>query len=244
MSLAEGLIRRIQLVDTAYQCLKKTRYAVSGKVDTAYWAGFLEVRATHRGYAILGIGQTCFLVKSWRGYTVSLLWDTTYCLNWNLPFELMYDASEFTDGAILGQKDENVAADHLSRIDNDEASDDSDVDDNFPGKTLMEITTKDIPWFAYFANYLVGDIIPKGMTYQQRNKFFSDLKNYFWEDPYLFKVCSDGMIRRRVSGPKTRTIYDQCHHGLTGGYYGPNTTDKKFLTQAFTGQQSLKKLII
>ncbi|GKC91264.1 retrotransposon protein, putative, ty3-gypsy subclass [Tanacetum coccineum] len=29
-------------------CLKKTRYAVSGKVDTAYWAGFLGVRATFK----------------------------------------------------------------------------------------------------------------------------------------------------------------------------------------------------
>ncbi|GJX35774.1 reverse transcriptase domain-containing protein [Tanacetum coccineum] len=72
---------------------------------------------------------------------------------------------------------EIVAADHLSRIDNDETSDDSDVDDNFPDETLMEITTKDTPWFTDFANYLVGDIIPKGMTYQQKNKFFSNLKN-------------------------------------------------------------------
>ncbi|GKA45894.1 hypothetical protein Tco_0738690 [Tanacetum coccineum] len=74
---------------------------------------------------------------------------------------------------------ENVAADHLSRIKNDESSDDSEVDDNFPGENLMEINTKDEPWFADFANYLVADIIPKGMTYQQKNKFFSDLKHYF-----------------------------------------------------------------
>ncbi|GJS50977.1 reverse transcriptase domain-containing protein [Tanacetum coccineum] len=91
----------------------------------------------------------------------------------------------------------NVAADYLSRINKDETSNDSDVDDNFPSETLMEITTKDTPWFADFANYLVGDIIPKGMTYQQKNKFFSDLKHYFWEEPYLFKVCSDG---RQVMG--------------------------------------------
>ncbi|GKD63400.1 reverse transcriptase domain-containing protein [Tanacetum coccineum] len=122
---------------------------------------------------------------------------------------------------------ENVAADHLSQIDNDETSDDSEVDDSFPGEIVMEITTRDIPWFVDFANYLVGDIIPKGMTYQQKNKFFSDLKNYFWEDPYLFKVCSDGVIRRYVSGPETRTILDQCHHGPTGGCYGPSTTPKK-----------------
>ncbi|GKA08282.1 hypothetical protein Tco_0687613 [Tanacetum coccineum] len=37
---------------------------------------------------------------------------------------------------------ENFAADHLSRIKNDESSDDSEVDDNFPGETLMEINIK------------------------------------------------------------------------------------------------------
>nr|GEW38773.1 reverse transcriptase domain-containing protein [Tanacetum cinerariifolium] len=97
----------------------------------------------------------------------------------------------------------NIAADHLSRIENDESSDDSEVDDNFLGETLMEINTGNEPWFVNFANYLVADIIPKGMTYQQKNKFFSDLKHYFWEEPYLFKVCSDEMIRRCVSRPKT-----------------------------------------
>ncbi|GJR33109.1 reverse transcriptase domain-containing protein [Tanacetum coccineum] len=61
---------------------------------------------------------------------------------------------------------ENVAADHLSRIDNDETSDDSNVEDNFPGETLMDITTNDTPWFMDFVNYLVGDIIPKRMMYQ------------------------------------------------------------------------------
>ncbi|GJT95937.1 reverse transcriptase domain-containing protein [Tanacetum coccineum] len=130
-------------------------------------------------------------------------------------------------------KYKNVAADHLSRIENDEKSDDDEIDDNFPGETLMEISTRDIPWFADFANYLVGDIMPKGMTYQQKNKFFSDLRNYFWEDPYLFKVCSDGMIRRCVSGPETHTILDQCHHGPTGGHYGPTTTAKKVLDSGF-----------
>nr|GEW38996.1 reverse transcriptase domain-containing protein [Tanacetum cinerariifolium] len=74
---------------------------------------------------------------------------------------------------------------------NNESSDDSEVDDNFPGETLMEINTKEEPWFADFANYLVGDAIPKGMTYQQKNKFFFDLKHYFWEEPYVFKICSD-----------------------------------------------------
>ncbi|GJT19641.1 reverse transcriptase domain-containing protein [Tanacetum coccineum] len=162
-------------------------------------------------------------------------------LNWNLPFELMCDASDFAVGSVLEfdieikdrKGTENVAADHLSRIENDETSDDSEVDDNFPGETLMEINTKDKPWFAYFANYLVDNIIPKGMTYQQKNKFFSDLKHFFWEQHYLFKVCSDSMIRRCISRPETRTILDKCHHGPTGGHYGPNVTAKKVLDSGF-----------
>ncbi|GKC24871.1 reverse transcriptase domain-containing protein [Tanacetum coccineum] len=121
----------------------------------------------------------------------------------------------------------NVTADHLYQIGNDESNDDSEVDDNFPGETLMEINTKNEPWFADFANYLVGDIIPKGMTYQQKNNFFSDLKHYFWEEPYLFKVCSDNMIRHCISGPETQTILDQCHHEPTLGHYVPNITAKK-----------------
>ncbi|GKC98849.1 reverse transcriptase domain-containing protein, partial [Tanacetum coccineum] len=47
----------------------------------------------------------------------------------------------------------------IAKIDNDETSDDNDVHDNFPSKTLMEITTKDTPWFADYANYLVDGMI-------------------------------------------------------------------------------------
>ncbi|GJU52252.1 reverse transcriptase domain-containing protein [Tanacetum coccineum] len=82
---------------------------------------------------------------------------------------------------------ENVAADHLSRIDNNESSDDNEVDDNFPGETLIEFNTRNEPWFADFANYLVGNIIPKGMTYQQKNKFFSDLNTTFGKNPIFSK---------------------------------------------------------
>ncbi|GKB37052.1 reverse transcriptase domain-containing protein [Tanacetum coccineum] len=136
---------------------------------------------------------------------------------------------------------ENVAADHLFWIENDETSDDSKVNDNFPGETLMEINTRVKPWFTNFANYSVSDIIPKGMTYQQKNKSFFDLKHYFWEEPYLFKVCSDGMIRRCVSGPETQTILDQYHHRPTGGHYGPNTTAKKVLDSGFYWQTIIKE---
>nr|GEU40723.1 reverse transcriptase domain-containing protein [Tanacetum cinerariifolium] len=34
-----------------------------------------------------------------------------------------------------------------------------------------------------------------GMSSQQKNKFFKDVRHYFWEDPFLFKICADQVIR-------------------------------------------------
>nr|GEW23390.1 reverse transcriptase domain-containing protein [Tanacetum cinerariifolium] len=51
-------------------------------------------------------------------------------------------------------------------------------------------------WFADFANYHAGKFIIKGMTTQQKQKNFKDVRHYFWDDPYLFKTCADQVICR------------------------------------------------
>ncbi|GKB75299.1 reverse transcriptase domain-containing protein [Tanacetum coccineum] len=94
-------------------------------------------------------------------------------IRWSLLSEEFYIEIKDKKGA------QNVAADCLSQIENDETSDDNDVDDNFLGETLMEITTNDTPWFADFANFLMGDVIPKGMTCQQNNFFSPTSKTTF-----------------------------------------------------------------
>ncbi|GJS72872.1 hypothetical protein Tco_0705713 [Tanacetum coccineum] len=71
------------------------------------------------------------------------------------------------------------------------------------------------------------NFIVKGMSSQQKNKFFKDVKQYFWDDPYLFKICVDQMIRRCVAGQETVDILTACHSGPTGGHYGANYTAKK-----------------
>ncbi|GJR23459.1 hypothetical protein Tco_0971986 [Tanacetum coccineum] len=42
-------------------------------------------------------------------------------------------------------------------FDNDETSDDSVVDDNFPGQTLMEVTTNDTPVYTSPSTLIGGD---------------------------------------------------------------------------------------
>ncbi|GJW05858.1 hypothetical protein Tco_1568281 [Tanacetum coccineum] len=127
-------------------------------------------------------------------------------------FELLKE--KLASAPVIKSRIEKVAADHLSQIEYEEISDDSEVDDNFPGETLMEINTKDEPWFADFANYLVADIIPKGMTYQQKNKFFSNLKHYFWEEPYLFKAEVQALPTNDARVVITFLKKLLCHFGM------------------------------
>nr|GFB46735.1 hypothetical protein [Tanacetum cinerariifolium] len=95
----------------------------------------------------------------------------------------------------------NLAADHLSRLENpyENVLDPKEIDENFPLETLSMVTFRGdsgAPWFADFANYHAGNFIVKGMSTQQKNKFFKDVKHYFWDDPVLFKNCADQVIRR------------------------------------------------
>ncbi|GJW78195.1 reverse transcriptase domain-containing protein [Tanacetum coccineum] len=68
---------------------------------------------------------------------------------------------------------------------------------------MSNIRDDSTPWFANFANYHAGNFIVKGMSTQQKNKFFKDVKHYFWDDPFLFKICADQVIRRCVLGQET-----------------------------------------
>nr|GEY28983.1 reverse transcriptase domain-containing protein [Tanacetum cinerariifolium] len=111
---------------------------------------------------------------------------------------------------------------------------------HYASKTMTEAesnyttTEKEItPWFADFANYHAGNFVVKGMSSQQKNKFFKDVKHYFWDDPFLFKICVDQLIRRCVHGQEAIDILKACHNGPTGGHHGPNYTAKKVFDSGF-----------
>nr|GEW26324.1 DNA-directed DNA polymerase [Tanacetum cinerariifolium] len=89
------------------------------------------------------------------------------------------------------------------------------------------------PWFANFANYHAGNFIVKGMSSQQKNKFFKDVKHYFWDGPFLFKIYADQVIRRCVHGKEALDILEACHNGPTRGHYGANLTAKKVFDSGF-----------
>ncbi|GJX06103.1 reverse transcriptase domain-containing protein [Tanacetum coccineum] len=133
---------------------------------------------------------------------------------------------------------ENLAIDHLSRLENPHQSEleKKEITETFPLETLGMITFRgddNAPWFADFANYHAGNFVIKGMSSQQKRKFFKDVKHYFWDDPFLFKICADQVIRRCVSGQEAFDILKACHNGPTGGHYGANYTAKKIFDSGF-----------
>ncbi|GJT44259.1 reverse transcriptase domain-containing protein [Tanacetum coccineum] len=133
---------------------------------------------------------------------------------------------------------ENLAADHLSRLENPYQGDrvGMEINDNFPHESLNMISLNpdnEPPWFADIANYLVGNVLVKGMSSQQKKKFFKDIRHYFWDDPYLFRICADQIIRRCVDGQEAMYILQGCHNGPTGGHHSPNYTAKKVFDSCF-----------
>ncbi|GJS87073.1 reverse transcriptase domain-containing protein [Tanacetum coccineum] len=186
--------------------------------------------------------------------------------DWDLPFEIICDASDCAVGAVLGQRKTKhfhpihyasktmtdaqahytttekellavvyafekfrpylvlsktiVYTDHstlkyllakqdakprLLRLENPHQGDleKKEINETFPLETLRMITfhgDSSTPWFADIANYHAGNFVVKGMSSQQKKKFFKDVKHYFWDDPYLFRIGADQVIRRCVHG--------------------------------------------
>ncbi|GJW02286.1 reverse transcriptase domain-containing protein [Tanacetum coccineum] len=143
---------------------------------------------------------------------------------------------EFDFSVIDTKGAENYAADHLSRLENpyENVFDPKEITETFPLETLNTVNSyQSAPWFADMSNYHAGNFLVKGMTSQQKKKFFKDVKHYFWDDPYLFRTCADQIIRRCVFGQEALEILKACHEGPTGGHHSANITARKVFDAGF-----------
>ncbi|GJR41395.1 reverse transcriptase domain-containing protein [Tanacetum coccineum] len=111
-----------------------------------------------------------------------------------------------------------------------------EIADKFSDEHLMELKSKfkdDEPWYADFVNYIVGKVVSPNWTFEKRKRFFSQVKTYFWEEPYAFKLFTDNIMRRCVARIETLEILAHCHSGPTGGHHSANVTAKKVYESGF-----------
>nr|GEU51131.1 reverse transcriptase domain-containing protein [Tanacetum cinerariifolium] len=178
---------------------------------------------------------------------------------WDLPFKLMCDASDFAIGVVLGQHQEK----HFRHIHYaNKTMSEAELNYTMTEKEMLavvyafkkfrsyHIMNKSIVYTDHSAlKYLFGkkdskarllrwvlllqEFTFKGMSSQQKNKFFKDVKHYFWDDPFLFKICADQVIRRCVHGQEAIDILKACHYGPIGGHHCPNYTAKKVFDSGF-----------
>ncbi|XP_065854963.1 uncharacterized protein [Euphorbia lathyris] len=95
----------------------------------------------------------------------------------------------------------NLVADHLSRLLSSD-SDNGELKVEFPDEHLFSINTIE-PWYADLVNYMVTGAMPEDFIRNEKDKLRKEAKYYVWDEPYLWKHCSDQMIRRCV--PETET---------------------------------------
>ncbi|GJS36623.1 reverse transcriptase domain-containing protein [Tanacetum coccineum] len=133
---------------------------------------------------------------------------------------------------------EDLAAYHLSTFENShiEVLTKREIADKFFDEHLMVLKSKfinDELWYADFVYYIVGKIFPPNWTFEKRKRFFLQVKTYFWDEPYAFKLCADNIMRRCVVGSETLEILAHCHSGPTGGHHSANVTAKKVYESGF-----------
>uniref|UniRef100_A0A2N9HGI3 RNA-directed DNA polymerase n=1 Tax=Fagus sylvatica TaxID=28930 RepID=A0A2N9HGI3_FAGSY len=71
--------------------------------------------------------------------------------------------------------------------------------------------------------------IPETWTAQDRRKFFVEVRNFYWDDPYLFKYCPDQILRRCIPDNETFSVIKFCHTEACGGHFSVKKTTAKIL---------------
>ncbi|GJY53977.1 DNA-directed DNA polymerase [Tanacetum coccineum] len=167
--------------------------------------------------------------------------------DWNVPFKLTCDTSDFAVGAVLGQRIDgkfkpiyyasktlNDAHAHYTTTEKELFA--VEIADEFLDEHLMVLKTTpndDEPWYADYVNYIVGKVILPKWTAVKRKRFFSQVKYYFWDVPYAFRLCPDNIMRRCVAGNEILKILAHCHSGPTGGHHSASIIGRKVYESGF-----------
>ncbi|KAL0339184.1 UNVERIFIED_CONTAM: hypothetical protein Sangu_1440500 [Sesamum angustifolium] len=121
---------------------------------------------------------------------------------------------------------ENLVADHLSRLIREE--DDKPICDTFLGQRLFKMQGM-VPWYSVIVNYFIAHTLPTDLSRAQKDKVKSEAKYYVWDDPYLWRFCSDQVVRHCVPNDEHNSVLTFCYNFACGGHFRPKRTARKVL---------------
>nr|GEW52402.1 reverse transcriptase domain-containing protein [Tanacetum cinerariifolium] len=161
--------------------------------------------------------------------------------DWNLPFELMCDASDFAIMVVLGHKGiKNLAADHLSRLENPhkDVFENKDINENFPLETLGKISSGSTPWYTLVAfDYLSKWVEAKALLTNDAPVVVKFLKSLFARFGIPRAIISDrGTYFCNDKFDKVMSKYGVTHR-LAAAYH-PQTSE-----QVEVSNRGLKRIL-
>ncbi|GJU02093.1 reverse transcriptase domain-containing protein [Tanacetum coccineum] len=111
-----------------------------------------------------------------------------------------------------------------------------EIADKFPDEHLMILKAKlndEEPWYADYINYIVRKVVPPKWTPERKKWFFSQVRNYFWDEPFGFRLCPDNVMRRCVAGNEILEILAHCHSSATRDITVHQLQEKKVYEAGF-----------
>ncbi|XP_076932016.1 uncharacterized protein LOC143597390 [Bidens hawaiensis] len=114
---------------------------------------------------------------------------------------------------------ENVVADHLSRLEGqeEEEKDERAINEFFPDEKLFSVSMT----------------IPEFWPKKKKQHFLSHVKYNVWEDPDLFKVGADEMMRHCIPEEEIRSVLRHAHSSACGGHFSGQKTGHRVLACGF-----------
>ena len=66
-----------------------------------------------------------------------------------------------------------------------------------------------------------------------KNEVLNEVKNFYWDDPYLFKYCPDQIFQRCIPDNEVSSVIKFCHFEACGSHFSSRKTTAKILQSGF-----------